>query len=544
MQTFDYIVVGAGSAGAVVANRLSADARNKVLLLEAGPASHPWSRIPIGYARLITNQAANWLYASEPEPSANGRRLAVPRGKLLGGSSAINGMAFVRGQAQDFDTWAQMGNQGWSYEDVLPFFKRMESYEAGEDAYRGGDGPIRVTNPRPKLPIFTTLIEAAGQVGIKHNPDYNGATQDGIAMSQASIASGRRMSTARCYLDSVRQRTNLRIETDALTETLLLEGKRCVGVRYSVHGTLHEARAAREVVLSAGSINSPQLLELSGIGQPERLRSLGVEVRHELPGVGENLRDHFAPRTRWAIGAKGFTYNDKGRGLGLVAQALRYALFRDGMLGAVAAPIRAFVRSREGLAAPDVLLGWVPMLTEPGPNGPRISRQSGMTCYAHPMRPESKGHVHIAAADPRRPPAITFNFLSSPIDAEVTTRAVRIARAIMTAPAMAHLRITEIAPGVSRTSDDELLDWVRQVAETTYHPVGTCKMGADGMAVVDARLRVRGIAGLRVADASIMPTLTSGNTNAPSIMIGEKAADMVLHDAGQSSERSKVRALP
>jgi choline dehydrogenase len=379
--------------------------------------------------------------------------------------------------------------------------------------------------------LFTTLIEAAGQVGIPHNPDYNGATQDGIAMSQASIAAGRRMSTARCYLDPVRHRSNLRIETDALTESLILDGTRCVGVRYAVHGSAREARAAREVVVSAGSINSPQLLELSGIGKPERLQSLGIEVRHALPGVGENLRDHFAPRTRWAMGAQGFTYNDNGRGLGLVRQALRYALFGDGMLGGVAAPIRAFVRSREGLAAPDVLLGWVPMLTEPGPKGPRISRQSGVTCYAHPMRPESKGHVHVVSADPRRPPAITFNFLSSPIDAEVTTRAVRIARAIMTAPAMERLRVTEIAPGASQATDDEILDWVRRVAETTYHPVGTCKMGTDGMAVVDSRLRVRGIAGLRVADASIMPTLTSGNTNAPSIMIGEKAADMVLQDA-------------
>jgi choline dehydrogenase len=274
MQTFDYIVVGAGSAGAVVANRLSADARNKVLLLEAGPASHPWSRVPMGYARLVTNPAANWLYASEPEVSTNGRSLAVPRGKLLGGSSSINGMAFVRGQAQDFDTWAQMGNQGWSYDDVLPFFKRMESYEAGDDGFRGRGGPIRVTNPRPRLPIFTALIEAAGQVGIPHNSDYNGAMQDGIAMSQASIASGRRMSTARCYLDPIRKRTNLRIETDALTETLVLDGKRCIGVRYSVHGRPLEARTAQEVVVSAGSINSPQLLELSGIGQPERLRTL------------------------------------------------------------------------------------------------------------------------------------------------------------------------------------------------------------------------------------------------------------------------------
>jgi choline dehydrogenase len=531
VQTYDYIVVGAGSAGAVMANRLSADPRNRVLLLEAGPASHPWSRIPIGYARLLTNPAANWLYSSEPEPNTNGRRIPVPRGRLLGGSSAINGMAFVRGQAQDFDSWAQMGNRGWGYSDVLPYFKRMESYQGGDDAFCGRDGPLRVTNPEPHDPLYAALIKAAGQVGIAHNPDYNGARQDGIAMSQATIAARRRMSTAHCYLDPIRKRQNLRIETGALTEALVLDGKRCTGVRYSVGGNLREARAARAVVVSAGSINSPQLLELSGIGQPERLQKLGIPVRHALPGVGENLRDHYAPRTRWAVGAKGITYNDRGHGLGLVRQALHYAISGKGLLAMVGAPIRAFVRSREGLDAPDLLLGWVPMLTEPGPKGPKISRQSGVTCYAHPMRPESKGHIHIVSADPRKPPAINFNFLSSPVDAALTVRAVRIACAIMTAPALAPLQLAEIAPGANRTTDDEILDWVKAAAETTYHPVGTCRMGSDAMAVVDARLRVHRIEGLRVADASIMPTLTSGNTNAPSIMIGEKAADMALKDA-------------
>ena len=425
-----------------------------------------------------------------------------------------------------------MGNPGWSYADVLPFFRRMESYAGdGDDTFRGREGPLRVTNPEPRDPLFSALIEAAGQVGIPHNPDYNGARQVGIAMSQATISAGRRMSTARCYLDPIRSRQNLHIETGALTEAVLLEGKRCDGVRYYVGGSRREARAGREVVISAGTINSPQLLELSGIGQPERLRDLGIEVRQALPGVGENLRDHYAPRTRWAVGKKGITFNDRARGLGMVWQALRYATSGRGLLGAVGAPIRAFVRSRDGLEAPDVMLGWVPMLTEPGPKGPVISRQSGFTCYAHPMRPESRGHIHIRAADPLRPPAINFNFLSSPVDGEITVRAVRIARSVMTAPAMAPMRLTELAPGVSLTKDDEILDWVKRAAETTYHPVGTCKMGSDPMAVVDARLRVHGIEGLRVADASIMPALTSGNTNAPSIMIGEKAADMVLRDA-------------
>jgi choline dehydrogenase len=527
-ETYDYIVVGAGSAGAVVANRLSADPRNRVLLLEAGPAGHHWSRIPLGYAKLLHNPAANWCYASEPEASTNGRKIPVPRGRLLGGSSSINGCAFVRGQAQDFDTWAQMGNRGWAYKDVLPFFKRMESFDGGDDAYHGRDGPLRVTNPEPTDPLYGALIKAAAEVGIAYNRDYNGAVQDGIAMSQATIANGRRMSTAHCYLDPIRNRTNLRIETGALTQSLLLDGTRCTGVRYSVGGDTREAKTAREVVVSAGAINSPQLLELSGIGQPERLRRVGINVRHALPGVGENLRDHYAPRTRWAIGAKGITFNDRGRGLGLVHQVLRYLLAGQGMLGMVAAPIRAFVRSREGLEAPDLLLGWVPMLYEPGP---KLSRQSGMTCYAHPMRPESKGHIHIVSSDPRRAPAINFNFLSAPIDAELTVRAIRIARSIMTAPAMAGMNVTEMAPGAPLITDSDILDWVKEVGETTYHPVGTCKMGSDATAVVDDQLRVHGLHGLRVADASIMPTLTSGNTNAPCIMIGEKAADMVLRHA-------------
>jgi choline dehydrogenase len=526
IQTYDYIVVGAGSAGSAVAHRLSKDPANRVLLLEAGPANHPWSRIPIGFAKLINNPAANWLYSAEPEENTNGRKLAVPRGRLLGGSSSINGLVFVRGQSQDFDTWAQMGNKGWTYADVLPFFKRLESYAGGgDDAYRGRNGPLRVTDPDEPGLLYESLIVAAGQVGIPHNPDYNGATQEGISMSQATIANGRRMSTAHCYLDPIKNRKNLTIQTDALTEALVLDGKRCIGVRYSVARKPFEARVTREVVVSAGTINSPQLLELSGIGQPDRLQSLGIEVRHALKGVGENLRDHYAPRTRWAIGEAGVTYNDRARGVRLFGQAMKYLFTRKGMMGIPAAPIRAFVRSREGLEAPDVLLGWVPMLYEPGY---KLSKMSGVTCYAHPMRPDSTGHIHITSADPRKAPAINFNFLSASLDAEITVRAVRIARALMTAPAMAALQTTELAPGETKTSDEGILDWVKDVAETTYHPVGTCKMGPDAMAVVDDQLRVHGIKGLRVADASIMPTLTSGNTNAPSIMIGEKAADMVL----------------
>jgi choline dehydrogenase len=532
MQTYDFIVVGAGSAGAAVAHRLSENPKHKVLLLEAGPASHFWARIPIGYAKLLKNPVANWLYEGEPEEGTNGRRLSVPRGKILGGSSSINGLAFVRGQSQDYDTWAQMGNQGWSYRDVLPFFKRMESYtpSEGEEEFRGRGGPLRVTNPKPTDPLLATVVQAAGQVGIPYNADYNGAVQDGIAMSQATIYGRRRMSTAACYLEPIRKRPNLHIETNAYAQGLVLEGKRCVGVRYLVNGEAREARSGRDVVISGGSVNSPQLLELSGIGQAERLQGLGIAVQQNLPGVGENLRDHFAPRTRWLIGAKGYSLNDRTRGLGLAYQVMRYVLGQTSMMAAVAAPMRAFVRSREGLEAPDALLGWVPMLTEMRASGPVISKQSGMTCYAHAMRPESKGHIHIMSADPGRAPAINFNFLSARVDEDITVAAVNIARSVMRAPAMAKLQLTEIGPGEDLNTHDQIIDWVKRTAETTYHPVGTCKMGSDPMAVVDARLKVHGIEGLRVADASIMPTLVSGNTNAPSIMIGEKAADLVLRD--------------
>jgi choline dehydrogenase len=526
-QTYDYIVVGAGSAGSVLANRLSADPRHKVLLLEAGRANHPWSRIPVGFAKLINNPAANWLYSSEPDEGTGQRRIPIPRGKLLGGSSSINGMVFVRGQSQDYDQWAQLGNRGWSYREVLPIFRDMESYQGeADDEYRGRGGPLKVTESNETGPLYDALIRAAGEVGIKYTKDYNGAQQDGIGMTQMTIRGGRRMSTARCYLDPARGRSNLTIRTNALTECLLLEGKRCVGVRYTADGKQHEARAGREVVVSAGSINSPQLLELSGIGQPDLLKDLGIEVRHELKGVGENLRDHYSPRMKWTVPASlGMTYNDKMRGLGKVKQALKYLLTHKGLLGLPAAPIRAYIRTRGGLDAPDAAISWVPFFMT---NDFQLAKTSGVTAIMNILRSESRGSIHVTSNAPNRPPAVRFNFLTAQLDREVTLEAMRITRRIMMAPPMRHIATDEIAPGVNVQSDDELLDWVRKNAETTYHPVGTCKMGSDPMAVVDDQLRVHGISGLRVADASIMPTLTSGNTNAPSIMIGEKASRMIL----------------
>jgi choline dehydrogenase len=526
-QTFDYIVVGAGSAGSVLANRLSANPKYRVLVLEAGRESHPWSRMPVGFAKLIENPAANWLYSSEPDAGTGHRRIPIPRGKLLGGSSSINGMVFVRGQSQDYDTWAQLGNRGWSYREVLPIFRDMENYQGdADDEYRGRNGPLKVTESNETGAIYDALIKAAAEVGIGYTKDYNGAKQDGIGMTQATIRNGRRMSTAFCYLDPARGRPNLTIKVDALTECLLIEGKRCVGVRYTANGQQHEARAGKEVVVSGGSINSPQLLELSGIGQPDLLRGLGIEVRHELKGVGENLRDHYSPRMKWAVPASlGVTYNDKGRGLGLVWQALKYAFTHKGLLGLPAAPIRAYIRTRAGLDAPDAAISWVPFLAD---TNFKLAKHSGVTAITNILRSESTGSIHVTSQAPNKPPAIRFNFLTAQLDRDVTLEAMRITRRIMTAPAMRAIATDEIAPGVAIQADDELLDWVRKNAETTYHPVGTCKMGSDPMAVVDDQLRVHGMQGLRVADASIMPTLTSGNTNAPSIMIGEKASRMML----------------
>ena len=526
IDTYDFIIVGAGSAGAALAHRLSENPTNNVLLLEAGPPTNVWSRIPIGYAKLINNPKANWCYVSEPEANTNGRQLAVPRGKMLGGSSSINGLVFVRGQSHDYNTWAQLGNKGWSYEDVLPFFKRMENYNGGDDNYRGRSGPLTVTDPDEPGILYDSIMDAAEQLGIPRNPDYNGERQEGIAMSQATIANGRRMSTAHCYLSPVRKRKNLNILSNSLTMSLILKGKKCMGVKFLRNGQETKAYASREVVLSAGTINSPQLLELSGIGNPEILTKADIDVKHELKGVGENLRDHFAPRTRWHIGAPGVTYNDRAKGIGLIWQAMRYVFQKKGLMANPIAPMRAFIKTREGLEAPDALLGWVPLLYEPDYS---LSKTSGVTCYAHAMRPESKGQIHIKSPDPKDPPAINFNFLSEVLDIEITLRAIRIARAIMTAPAMTSLQITEAAPGETKLSDDELLHWAREVGETTYHPVGTCKMGNDKQAVVNHELRVHGIEGLRVADASIMPTQVSGNTNGPSIMIGEKAAELMLN---------------
>ncbi|WP_395712220.1 GMC family oxidoreductase [Reyranella sp.] len=537
---YDYIVVGAGSAGATLAARLSESGAHRVLLLEAGTeeSGYFWSRVPVGVSKMIDLPAVNWCFSAEPDEGSGGRRIEVPRGKMMGGSSSINGMVYIRGQAQDYDHWAQLGNRGWSWQDVLPVFKRMENYNGGSDELRGRNGPLRITDtPRHKIPLLEKMIEAASKIGLPFNPDLNGATQDGIGMSQVTIAKGRRQSTAFCYLDPARGRSNLVIEKGALAEMLILEGRRCTGVRYTVGGVKREARAAREVIVSSGSINSPKLLELSGIGQGELLRAHGITPVHELKGVGENLRDHYSPRVKFAITERNATFNDNARGWRLAREAIKYALWGEGFLATTSVPIRMYFRTRPGLETPDATVSILPFLYERVGHERRIARQRGITMNINVLRSESTGSIHIKSADPAAPPAIRFNFLSARADREGLLAAIRKGRELMATSPLKEVTGEEIAPGAKLQTDDELLDWVRNNAETTYHPVGTCKMGADAMAVVDNELKVHGIQGLRVADASIMPTLTSGNTNAPCIMIGEKCAEMVLAAATTQDRR-------
>ena len=530
IETHDFIIVGAGSAGAVLANRLSASGRWSVLLLEAGAASHPYCTIPVSFGLLIDHPSANWRYFSEPEAGTANREIPVPRGKLLGGSSAINGLVYVRGQPLDYDTWAQLGNRGWSFEDVLPVFRRMEDFERGADDLRGEGGPLHVSEVPDQNPLYDALFAAGEEIGIARNPDYNGATQEGMCKTQTTIRKGRRMSTAHCYLRPAHSRSNLRIVTGAMARKVVLEDRRCVGVCYEVDGRRIEARASKEVVVSTGGVASPQLLELSGIGRPEVLQAHGIEVLHALEGVGENLRDHINARIQWRITKPRVSYNERARGLGKVIEALRYAATRGGFYSLPSAPLVAFLKTRPELETPDIQLHLVPY-TIKDPKRRLLQDSPGMTIACYQLRPESLGSIHIRSPDPYVHPAIRFNFLADPIDRRTMVDGFRMVRRIASAKVMDGLRGEEISPGPEVESDEEILAWIRGNSETAYHPIGTCRMGPQGrMTVVDDRLRVHGLGGLRVADASIMPTMVSGNTNACAIMIGEKASDLLQQD--------------
>jgi choline dehydrogenase len=533
-NAYDFIVVGSGSGGGVVASRLSENGKYKVLCLEAGEegANYIWSRPPAGVVYMIDNPAVNWRYQSEPHESHGNRPIYVPRGKLLGGSSALNAIVYNRGQRLDYDTWAQMGCKGWSFEDVLPFLKKLESTEIGSDEYRGRTGPIKVTEASKVCSFYDLFIKSAEAIGIPHNPDYSGATQEGVAMAQYTLYRGLRNSTATQYLEPARKRPNLTILQGAEATSLPLEGKRCVGVRFKSKGAMHEARATREVIVSCGTANSPKLLELSGIGNREILRQHGIEVVHELKGVGENLRDHYAAVMKWRFNTPGISLAKKGRGWRLGIEILRYAIFRKGFISQGHGSMRVFTRSRPDLEHPDIMMVVSPYIVElKAGKGRRMSDVEGFFMYTHVQRTESTGNIHIRSSDPFAPPSINFRFLATEYDREKSILAVRRAREIADAPPLRDFIVEEMEPGRAIETDEAILEFIRNTGQTTQHMAGTCKMGHDAMGVVDDRLRVHGIAGLRVADASIMPTMISGNTSVPCMMIGEKCADMVLSDA-------------
>ena len=530
MSAYDYIVVGAGSAGCVLANRLSEDPSKKVLLLEAGRKDDGfWIPIPVGFSKLLNHKTYNWHFATEPEDNVKGRSIPIPRGKTLGGSSSINGMLYVRGQPLDYDTWSQLGNRGWSYESVLPYFKKSEHFERGGDGSRGKGGELNVADMYEKHEILDAFIDAGVAEGYPRTVDYNDGNQEGFGYYQVTQKNGRRWSTARAFLDPARGRSNLHIETDAQCSGLILEGKRCVGVRYRQHGLPKEARASGEVVLCAGAVQSPNILELSGIGQPELLKKLDIAVTHELPGVGENYRDHYATRMAWRVKLP-ITLNEQTRGLKFLTELAKYYLQGRGILTLTAGIVHGFVKTRPELAGPDIQYHFA-HASYGNAADRKLEKEPGMTVAVCQLRPESKGSIHVKSNDPFAAPAIRPNFLAEEVDRQCLIDGMKIARRVIENSKMDKYRAFEFRPGPEVKTDEQWLDFARINGQTVFHPIGTCKMGSDPMAVVDDQLRVHGIGGLRVADASIMPTLVSGNTNAPCIMIGEKAADMMKEAA-------------
>lgn len=532
-MSFDYIIVGAGSAGCVLANWLSANPNLRVLLLEAGGRDlSPWIHIPVGYFKTLHNPKTDWCYKTEPDPGLNNRALDWPRGKTLGGSSSINGLLYVRGQKQDYDGWAQMGNRGWGYDDVLPLFKRSESFEDGADDLHGGEGGLAVSRIRAKSEIAEAFIGAAVEMGVPRTEDYNGEDQEGAGYFHQTARNGFRSSSARAFLTPVKQRDNLVIYTDSHAQSLIFASdapKTVIGVRYMREDQQNEARvrSGGEVILSAGAIGSPQLLELSGIGRGDVLQKAGVTLRHELPGVGENLQDHLQIRLVYEVTVP--TLNDAiNKLLPRIGIGLNYILRRKGPMSLGASQVAVFAKSIQGLETPDIQFHFQPLSADKP--GIEMHPFSGITSSVCQLRPESRGHIHIHSPRAAVYPKIVPNYLSAPADQHCAVRAVKFARAMTQTEALKPFIVREHVPNTDPQSDEQLLDCARNISQTIYHPTSTCRMGQDSQAVVDDRLRVKGIRGLRVADASVMPAITSGNTNAPTIMIAEKASDMILED--------------
>ncbi|MDF1670260.1 MAG: GMC family oxidoreductase N-terminal domain-containing protein [Roseovarius sp.] len=529
----DYIIVGAGSAGCVLANRLSVDPKTRVVLLEAGGRdTNPWIHIPVGYFKTLHNPKTDWCYKTEPEAGLNGRSLDWPRGKTLGGSSSINGLLYVRGQRQDYDQWAQAGNAGWGYDDVLPYFKRSESHELGESEYHGGSGGLSVSLIRAKSAIAEAFVDAAVEMGVPRSVDHNAEDQEGAGYFQQTAHKGLRCSSAKAFLRPVKNRQNLKIITKAHVRRLEFDpedAKRVTGVEFDVDRKRRSIRLwpGGEVILAAGAIGSPQLLELSGIGQGKVLSSAGIDVRHELPGVGENLQDHLQLRLVYEVNTP--TLNDAiNRAVPRMGIALNYALRRKGPMSVGASQVCVFAKSHIHVETPDIQFHFQPLSADKP--GIEMHPFSGITSSVCQLRPESRGYIHVATPNAYDHPKIVPNYLSAIADQHCAIRAMKFARSMAKTKALSPFIVREHAPDTDPDSDDELLAAARKISQTIYHPTSTCRMGRDTHAVVDDRLKVHGIAGLRVADASVMPSIVSGNTNAPTVMIGEKASDLILED--------------